>query len=146
MMAGDFQGTLEVGDRYDGGRDDIPTASIGPRSFDGTRNNLANREWGSTDEQLLRLAPSDYGDGISTPAGADRPSAREISNAIVDQAEDAPLNDKKLSAFIYAWGQFIDHDIDLTEPPVTDQEPFYIAMPPGAFCVWGGFPHSHTLV
>src|SRR5262245_5091317 len=52
------------------------------RSIDGTGNNLTNPEWGSTLEQLLRVAPADYGDGISTPAGADRPSAREISNVL----------------------------------------------------------------
>lgn len=59
----------------------IPVATIAEsRSFDGTGNNPVETELGSTGEQLLRVASADYGDGISTPAGEDRPSAREISN------------------------------------------------------------------
>ncbi|QDT48597.1 peroxidase [Symmachiella dynata] len=82
--------------------------------FDGTGNNLDNPEWGSTYEQLLRISTVEYADGISDPAGADRPSAREVSNAIVDQDSDI-INDRQLSDFVWLWGQFIDHDIDLTE-------------------------------
>src|SRR4029079_6692173 len=34
-------------------------------------------------------------------------------------------------AYIYAWGQFIDHDLDLTEPPTTGKESFNITVPAG---------------
>ncbi len=108
----------------------IPVAAAQPRSYDGTGNNLANPEWGSTDEQLLRAAASEYGDGISTPAGEDRPSARTISNALSTQEEDE-ANERQLSAFIYVWGQFIDHDIDLTEPPTEDREAYNVSVPVG---------------
>src|SRR5215468_8850214 len=47
----------------------IPATTIPPRSIDGTGNNRANPDWGSTGEQLLREAPADYGDGISSMAG-----------------------------------------------------------------------------
>ena len=40
------------------------------RSIDGTGNNAAHPDWGSTDEQLLRKAPAAYADGVSSPAGA----------------------------------------------------------------------------
>lgn len=83
-------------------------------SIDGSGHNEANPDWGSTGEQLLRLATVEYGDGISSPAGEDRTSAREISNAVIAQAEST-LNDRYLTDFIWLWGQFIDHDIDLTE-------------------------------
>ena len=53
-------------------------------STDGTGNNVAQVEWGSTQEKLLRLAKAEYGDGISTPSGTDRPSPRAISNAIAE--------------------------------------------------------------
>lgn len=98
-------------------------------STDGTANNVANTEWGSTQEQLLRLAKAEYGDGISTPAGADRPSARAISNAIADQGDTDIISDRNLSAMIYAWGQFIDHDIGLT--PTAGTESINIAVPKG---------------
>lgn len=82
--------------------------------LDGRGNNLANPEWGSVNQPLLRVSPSDYGDGISSPAGADRPSARVISNTFSVSPEDGVLNDRDFTAFVYAWGQFLDHDIGLT--------------------------------
>ena len=98
-------------------------------AIDGTGNNLVETDWGSTDEQLLRLVSVEYGDGISTPAGEDRPSAREVSNAVVAQTE-LTTNDRGLTDLVWLWGQFIDHDLDLTESadPV---EAFNIEVPTG---------------
>ncbi len=84
---------------------------------------------GSTQEQLLRLAKAEYGNGISTPAGTDRPSAREISNVLADQGGEDIISDRNLSAMIYAWGQFIDHDIGLT--PTGGTETINIAVSQG---------------
>lgn len=83
-------------------------------SIDGTGNNIENPELGSTDTQLIRLAEADYGDGLSTPAGEDRPSAREISN-VISAADSSETNDRYLTDIFWVWGQFIDHDITLTE-------------------------------
>lgn len=107
----------------------IPVTLV--RSYDGTGNNLANPQWGSTDEQLLRVAPNDYADGISAPAGNDRPGARVISNALVAHGPEESTNDRQLSAFIYIWGQFLDHDIDLTEPPTGTLEALNVEVPVG---------------
>ncbi|PQO31645.1 peroxidase family protein [Blastopirellula marina] len=107
----------------------IPTPSDEYRSIDGTGNNLENPELGSTGEALLRTAPADYADGISTLAGEDRPSAREISNAFSAQDEGASGNERNLSAFVYVWGQFLDHDIDLSESGTTELAP--IEVPTG---------------
>ncbi len=104
-------------------------ATLATYSIDGTANNLTQTEWGSTQEQLLRLAKAEYGDGKSTPAGADRPSARAISNALADQGDQDIISDRNLSAMIYAWGQFIDHDIGLT--PTGGTERIDIAVPKG---------------
>src|SRR5438477_11023163 len=62
----------------------------GFRSITGFGNNAAHPDWGRTDVALLRVGPVRYGDGISTPApqgGVGRPSARVISNTIVDQGD-----------------------------------------------------------
>ena len=64
-------------------------------TFDGTGNNLVNPNWGSAGSDLLRIAPAQYGDGVSTPAGADRPSARSISDAISAQVGDI-INNRNL--------------------------------------------------
>lgn len=105
-----------------------PSATV--PSIDGTGNNLAHPDWGSAGADFLRTAPAAYGDGISTPAGADRPNARTISNAIADQPADAATNDRDMSAFIYAWGQFIDHDLDLTNA-ADPKASFNISIPTG---------------
>src|SRR5207248_3356431 len=91
------------------------------RSADGTVNNLAHPDWGAAGSDLLRLAPAAYADGVSTPAGANRPGARVISNALSDQtdpnnpSEDLnTVNHKSLSDYSYVFGQFLDHDLDLT--------------------------------
>lgn len=99
------------------------------RTIDGTGNNLANPDWGSTEEPFLRLTAPAYGEGGIAPAGADRPSARAISNAVAAQTESMP-NRRGVSDFVWQWGQFLDHDLDLT--PVADPvEPFDIPVPAG---------------
>ncbi|QDT40801.1 peroxidase [Gimesia alba] len=103
-------------------------------SIDGTGNNIDNPELGSVGTQLIRLAEADYGDGLSTPGGEDRPSAREISNVIaaVDSYE---TNDRYLTDILWVWGQFIDHDITLTEAAHDEDgnplESFPIDVPTG---------------
>ena len=99
-------------------------------SIDGTDHNLSHPEWGSAGIDLLRRAAAQYADGISAPGGVNRPSAREISNAIANQPDDTPLNNRDMSAFIYAWGQFIDHDLDLTLS-ASPRESFPIVVPAG---------------
>ena len=112
-----------------------PGSPVVPQySVDGWGNNLENPDWGSTGQQLLRLTTVEYADGISTPAGDDRPSAREISNVVVAQDESV-INDRHLTDLTWLWGQFIDHDIDLSHS-ATDEagnplEPFPIEVPTG---------------
>ncbi len=104
------------------------TLPSGSRSYDGTGNNFLHPQWGSTDEQLIRVSAADYDDGISSPAGADRPSARTISNALATHVAEATPSDRQMSAYIYVWGQFIDHDLGLTKS-ATPRESFSIAVP-----------------
>ena len=93
------------------------------RSYDGTSNNIDHPLWGATWEHLQRIAPSDYSDGISSLAGATRPSARVISNLIVNQDAGVSIpNTYGTSDFLWQWGQFIDHDIDLTDGSTNEAE------------------------
>ncbi|MCH8014374.1 MAG: peroxidase family protein, partial [Candidatus Dadabacteria bacterium] len=84
------------------------------RTIDGSGNNLDDTEMGASFIELLRIVDPDYGDGISTLAGEGRPSARAVSNAVSLQEESIP-NTLGASDFLWQWGQFVDHDIDLTE-------------------------------
>ncbi len=107
--------------------------SAGVYSYDGTGNNLAHPDWGSVGQDLLRTAPAQYADGISALAGANRPSARLISDVLVTDATDGNVpNNRLMSDWVYAWGQFIDHDIDLTSDGTGSQlQPANIAVPTG---------------
>jgi len=87
------------------------------RTIDGSGNNLINTEIGATYTQLLRFVNSDYADGISELAGSGRPGAREISNIVNDQ-EGQVYNDLNTTDFLWQWGQFLDHDIDLTDAAI----------------------------
>ena len=90
-----------------------PVPPFTPASLDGRGNNVAHTVWGCAGADLMRYAPAAYGDSLSTPGGASRPSARLISNTVCDLPEDVH-NTRLLSDWIYGWGQFVDHDLDLT--------------------------------
>jgi len=103
------------------------------RTINGFNNNLTNPTFGEAETELLRLAPNAYADGISTPTGgainSSLPSARAISNAVSAQPSLTP-NSLGASDWVWQWGQFLDHDLDLSGgAPVA--EPFDISVPTG---------------
>ncbi|MGB7440461.1 MAG: peroxidase family protein [Coleofasciculaceae cyanobacterium] len=103
-------------------RQDFVTRLPNPQyqSFDGRGNNLQYPQFGAADTPLLDIAPLDYSNGFSTPAGQNRPNPRVISNAISQQIGDI-LDPRGLTDFIWAWGQFLDHDLSFT-PELSRQE------------------------
>ncbi len=102
-------------------RSNPPPPSSAFRPIDEVGNNRANASLGTAGTDLLRVSPAAYADGISAPSLASNPSARVISDLLNNQADPAdPSQDlntvdaQSLSDFGYAFGQFIDHDLDLT--------------------------------
>jgi hypothetical protein len=94
------------------------------RSIDGFGNNKKFKEAGTPFSVLSRLSFADYADGKNTPA--DRTvNAREISVNFFQQEETQ--NPKKASDFLWLWGQFMDHDITLSDTDGTEH--FNIAVP-----------------
>lgn len=83
------------------------------RTINGTGNNQIDPTLGSTETAFIRFVDADYADGVSDASGVDRPSAREVSNNIAAQSTSV-TNDRFLTDFVWQWGQFLDHDIDLT--------------------------------
>lgn len=102
--------------------------SFEARTYDGSNNNIANPNWGATFEHLQRLGASDYGNGYDSLAGSTRPSARQISNDVSDQGDASISNTYSGTDFVWQWGQFIDHDLDLTDGA---NEAADIAVPSG---------------
>lgn len=99
------------------------------RTIDGSFNNLLFTHMGATFTRLRRVAFSDYADGISELAGPNRMGPREISNAVCAQTGSIP-NTLGASDFLWQWGQFVDHDIDLTDV-AEPAEPEPIQVPTG---------------
>lgn len=95
------------------------------RTYDGSCNNVSSpgkEFWGATHREMFREIPAQYGmpntnDDIG---GQARRNPREISNMVSLQPAGMPLNQYNLSAFVFAWGQFIDHDIALAEESLTE--------------------------
>ena len=91
--------------------------AITPRTIDGSSNNLSNLAWGQAHTQEIRLTPADYADGISAIRTDihGRPNARDVSTQIFSQsASEQFLDENNLNEMTWAWGQFVDHDIDFT--------------------------------
>jgi peroxidase len=92
------------------------------RSINGADNNLIHANWAAAGADLIRISPVAYADGISTPSQPNTLSAREISNNLNNQSDPifsgldnlGAAQSRDLSDFAYVWGQFIDHDMDLT--------------------------------
>jgi peroxidase len=89
-----------------------PPATIEFRSIDGSGNNQANPQFNSANSDFTRAGPAHFADGISAPV--DGPNPRMISNVVVGEGNADQANAEGLSGFMYAWGQFIDHDLDLS--------------------------------
>ena len=97
------------------------------RTINGTCNNLDMPNLGAALTDFRRLLPAHYEDGCQRPRGTlqrlnmsllnegpfdpPNPSAREASRTILlNRTIDDPLH----SHMIMQWGQFLDHDLDLT--------------------------------
>jgi len=99
------------------------------RTIDASGNNLQHHEWGKADIELVRWSGAAYEDGAAEASGADRPNARLISNAVA--AQNGPTTNRVgASDFLWQWGQFLDHDLDLT-PEIEPAEFLDIAVPLG---------------
>ncbi len=99
------------------------------RSIDGSGNNADHPDWGKAGTPLVRLSDPAYEDGAGAPSGYDRPSPRLVSNLVAAQVDTRP-SARRTSDYIWQWGQFIDHDLDLV-PTLSPAEQFDIAVPLG---------------
>ena len=119
------------------------------RTYDGTCNNLFFPLNGAALTPLSRLLPSEYEDGLSDPVGHHQavtgevlsmawPSPRLISWKVV---KNSSVSVASLTHMVMQWGQFLDHDLDLS--PVFDVDcgcsfskeciPISVSGPDGSF-------------
>jgi hypothetical protein len=99
------------------------------RTIDGSHNNLTDIEMNKAGSPLKRIMPAKYADGVSQMVGQSYPNPRAVSNAVNAQHE-LITNELNASDFLWQWGQFVDHDVDLSDgsnPP----EQVNISIPAG---------------
>ena len=89
-----------------------PKPTIIYRSIDGSGNNVTNTKLNALGADFSRIGTAHFSDRVWA-IRTDLPNTRTISNLVVAGNGDVP-NAEGLSGMMYAWGQFIDHDINLT--------------------------------
>ena len=107
-----------------GGNTNQPTVTLLPefRPIGGVSNNLAHPELDVIPNiPELAIAPLNFAPG-TTNGLVDGPNPRTISNLIAGgtgaNGVNAQTTDPIASAWLYVFGQFVDHDIDLEETPL----------------------------
>ncbi len=84
------------------------------RSIDGSGNNLNNPNWGKSFINFLRKGPARYQDGKGTVPN-NLPNSRYLSEAVVSLEDNIVIpNQYNLTMLFGTWGQFLDHDLTLS--------------------------------
>src|SRR6267143_2611257 len=91
------------------------------RTLDGSGNNLGHPEWGRANTLYLRVAPTNYADGISTMATG--PSVRFVSNRIFNDVGQNIFSKDGVTQWGWVWGQFLDHDFGLRDERPAENAP-----------------------
>jgi peroxidase len=119
------------------------------RTIDGSNNNRADPTLNQANTDFARVGPANFADGFNEMTTG--PNPREISNIVVaqeDAGEDGPhLTDDNgiaLSGMMYAWGQFIDHDLDLQKSDTTKD--ISIPIPAGDPLLSGSIPLTRVAI
>ena len=88
------------------------------RNIDGSCNNLRNSSWGASNMPQRRLLDPIYQDGIGQPVqnsnGFELPMVRRVSNRLGGESNLFAGRDEEYNHILTVWGQYIDHDMDLT--------------------------------
>ena len=130
------RGSGQDGGPHDPNGGSIPRISLLEefRPIGGGGNNLVNPDFdpvpGSAE---LNIAPLNFASGTDDDM-VDGPNARTISNVISGgtgaQGQNGQTADPAASAWLYVFGQFVDHDLDLESTPTTTAD-ISIVVPQG---------------
>ena len=90
----------------------VDQPQIAYRTIDGSSNESPDSHSNAAGATFARVGPARFADGISALVSG--PNPRTISNVVVGEGNPDVENPQGLSAMMYAWGQFIDHDLTLT--------------------------------
>ncbi|HKC90249.1 MAG TPA: peroxidase family protein [Candidatus Limnocylindria bacterium] len=96
-------------------------ATFANRTLDGTGNNLGHPGWGRAGSLYLRVAPTNYLDGISRAATG--PSIRFVSNRVFNDVGQNIFSENGVTQWGWLWGQFLDHDFGLRDERPAEASP-----------------------
>ena len=99
-------------------------------SYDGVAVNNKHPTWGMTSDVIPRLSKPVFTDGIKDPPRMSV-STRVISNAFCKQTTCDATNAFNVSSLLYAYGQFVDHDISFQATGLKFTETLNIDVPAG---------------
>lgn len=97
------------------------------RTYDGTCNNLHHKHWGSANIKLERLVEAEYTDRdkLFLPKGSpdefyksNLPLSSDVSHNFIASQTHSTRSREPLSHAVMQWGQFLDHDMDLSPESV----------------------------
>jgi len=91
------------------------------RTLDGSGNNPRHPEWGRANTLYLRVAPTNYADGVSSMASG--PSARYVSNRVFNDTGQNVFSKNGVTQWGWVWGQFLDHDFGLRDERPAENAP-----------------------
>ncbi len=95
------------------------------RSLDGSGNNQRHPDWGKTFTQYLRVAPTNYADGVAAPSTG--PSPRYISNRVFNDKGQNLFSENGITQWGWTWGQFLDHTFGLRDETPAENFPIPFA-------------------
>lgn len=111
-----------------GGEDAFFAPPSEVRLMDGSGNNLSSSAMGVAHTAFMTKSGYMYDDGMGAAYQDNRPNVREVSNEIFAQSGNI-FNSVGLANLFWVWGQFVDHDINLTMEG--HGEPLMISVPTG---------------
>ncbi len=95
--------------------------SFAVRTLDGSGNNRDHPAWGQAGTQYIRVARTNYADGVSKMIGG--PGPRYVSNRVINDANQNLFSENSNSQFVWTWGQFMDHDFGLRDETPAESAP-----------------------
>ncbi|MEM7312489.1 MAG: peroxidase family protein [Planctomycetota bacterium] len=128
-------------------------ATFENRTIKGTGNNVSESlaDAGSAGSTLIRYeknTPEYGGDGFgdSMITDSERANARTVSNVVV-ASDSEKTNARGMTDFVWMWGQFLDHDIDLStssDGAAVNGFTLITANTPGDLIGAGGIPFTRS--
>jgi peroxidase len=91
-----------------------PFATLEVQSLNGSGNNLAHpNTWGVAGQPYARVTAAHYGDGRGSMMSG--PNPRAVSDRIINDVTQNIFSENAVSAWGWAFGQFMDHNIGLAQ-------------------------------